>query len=198
MSIKVGFSKTNSWTSKIIRWFTESNVSHCYVRVYDPFLESDLVIHADWPGVVFVQSQRFFAENTPVEEFEITDPKFKQAFLTNLKFLGSGYKWRGVWYRFKFRTFGKWFKWLQRKMQNIVEDPAKMICVDYVLHNTNDAGITKLPYNILTSNDLLDWFRENYSTLGMKRIVFDTPTMVEELKKAVAEVKDALGIGDKK
>lgn len=198
MGIKVGFSKTNSLISRSIRWFTDSDVSHCYIRMYDPFLESDIVIHSDWPGVVIIQSQRFLSENTPVEEFEIFDPNMRKAFLANLKFLGNGYRWKGIWHRFKIQIFRKWFKWLKRKIQNLAEDPKKMICVDFVLHNTNDAGITNLPFNVLTSNDLLAWFRENYSELGMKRIVFDNPTMIEELIKAVVDVKDALGMGDKK
>lgn len=57
MKIRVGFSRTNSILSRLIRWFTSSPVSHTYIRLDDQLLGQPLIIHADLPrssGCLFV------------------------------------------------------------------------------------------------------------------------------------------------
>ena len=94
MKIVVGFSTTNSLISKIIRSFTKSEVSHSYIRVYDEFLKTPLILHADWGGVMFSHAEKFDIENRAAEEFIIDDTRLDCSIKKNLWHLGKKYHYK--------------------------------------------------------------------------------------------------------
>lgn len=166
MKIRVGFSTTNSWISKTIRWFTKGNISHSYIRFYDDFLDEDLVMHADWPGVLIEPAALFEATNIVIEEFEITDPRLKGSIKYNLRHLRKKYDYWNLAYWAKVITFKRWIK---RKIKKPVENPTRMICVDFCLFILNRAGITNIAYNSLSTTEFREWFIDNYEEFGWKR-----------------------------
>jgi hypothetical protein len=166
MKIQIGFSRTNTIPSRLIRWITKSEVSHTYIKLDDDFLGLPLILHVDWPGAVIVSESEFLKENEKVEEYEIESEKFRPAIKKNLIFLGKKYDyWNliawGIAILFR-RTFKK-------KEHNRIEDPKKLICVDFVLRITNAAQITDLPLGEMTPKMLRDRFNQRYEENGWKK-----------------------------
>ena len=88
MRIAVGFSTTGMWFSKIIRICTQSKVSHCYIRVYDEFLRTTLILHVEQTVRVH-RAQEFDLENKAIEEFIIDDDRLDDSVIHNLRHLNK-------------------------------------------------------------------------------------------------------------
>ena len=160
MKIRIGFSYTNTLISRIIRKLTKSEVSHTYIRLYDTFLEADLLFHADWNGIVFVQTAEFEKNNVLLEEFELDDPRLAQAIKQNLRRLGHGYDYLRL---FGFTWVVIFRRWMSKKINNsLLRDPKKMICTQFVCRVLNDSGMFELPEHNLDPKLLLEWFRKNH------------------------------------
>ncbi len=168
MIIKIGFSTTNSWYSKIIRWFMKSNVSHSYIKIYDEFLKTSLVLHADFVGTVIVHSEVFDLTNIVVEEYEINDSRLDDAIRKNLWHLGKRYDWYDMYQWMLVLMFKRWFV---RKVKDPMESPKKLICVDFILYILNASGIAKFPIGLLNPQMFMEWCQNNYQNFGWKRIV---------------------------
>lgn len=170
MKIKVGFSTTNTFYSKIIRWITKGNVSHVYIKLYDETLGTDIILHSDMPGVVIGLDEIFRIKNFTVEEYEIEDDRLNKAIKDNLWHLGKSYHYFKL---IDWAIFIIFKRWLVRKIKDPITNPKKLICVDFVLFILNDAGITHLPIGFMTPFDLLKWCQENFEKLGWKRTIYD-------------------------
>ena len=168
MKIRIGFSTTNSLFSRAIRYITESKVSHTYIRIYDEFLQVPLIIHSDWPGVVFDHGEQFDLDNIIVQEYEIKSPFLKPAIKHNLWHLRKKYHWLRV-INLAFLVIFK--RWLVRKVKNPSINPRSLICVDFILYLLNDAGLTSLPIGTMTPHELMEWFENNYEKLGWLKVV---------------------------
>ena len=168
MKLRVGFSTTNSLISKIIRWFTDAPVSHTYIRYYDEFLKDEYVVHADWVGIVILQGEHYNNHNSVIDEYEIEDERLLLSMRKSLKLLGRKYDYWGILNWAWVITFRRWAK---MKMKNFVEDPKKMICVDFCIRILNGAQITALPYGTYNPKNLHEWFKEHHEEMGWKRIV---------------------------
>lgn len=170
MKIRVGFSTTDGPWSKLICWFTEAEVSHTYIRLYDEYLEVPIVIHADLPGLVVEHAVRFDQHNYVIEEFEIEDERLKESFKKNLHQLRKKYNW---WDILSWAFVLKFKRWFKRKVRDPLEDPKKLICVDWVVGILNDAEIPNLhfPLGTLHPRNLRYWFNQNYKKFGWTKIV---------------------------
>jgi hypothetical protein len=166
MKVYVGFSTTDGIWSRLIRWFTEAQVSHTYIRVYDEFLETPIVIHADLPGVIIEHAEIFLEKNVVIEEFEIDDERVKLGLKKNLCHLRKKYDW---WDILDWALVLKFRRWFKRKIREPLEDPKKLICVDLVARVLNDSKITHLPLGELHPKRLRVLFNENYKQLGWKK-----------------------------
>ncbi|MBI2449651.1 hypothetical protein HYV49_05135 [Candidatus Pacearchaeota archaeon] len=170
MKIKIGFSTSNSIISKLIRWFTKSEVSHAYIEVYDEFLQINLIIHADFQGIIIQLAKEFDIGNRRLEEYEIDDIRLDNTLKDNLWYLGKKYDY------FKFINFAFFIifkRWLIRKVKNPYIDPQKLVCVDFILYILNGAKIISLPIGYLTPKFFKDWCKENYENLNWKRKIYD-------------------------
>jgi hypothetical protein len=168
VKVIVGFSYGNMLVSRIIKWFTQSDVSHTYIKIKAGLMGSDIALHADPGGVMIHLEEVFNAENHVVEEYEIDDIRVEQSITRNLKHLGKGYDY---WKLVSWAWIIAFKRWVKQKIQNPIEDPSKMICVDLVIRILNGAGVTKLDYGTMKPNDLRQWVRDNHEQLGWKRIV---------------------------
>lgn len=167
MKINVGFSKTNSIFSKLIMVFMKSDISHCYIRIEDSVLGVPVVIHSDFIGVVIEHADIFDKKNIAIEEYEINSEHLDDSIKSNLRFLGQGYDWMAL-FGWAWTIIFK--RWVKRKIKNITVDPIKLICVDFVLHVLNEAGLTTIPYGFLTPKDLRMWMMENHQNMCWKKI----------------------------
>lgn len=166
MKIRVGFSRTDTLISKMIRRFLRANISHTYIRYHDEYMDIDYVVHADWPGVLPIPAERFDKENVVVEEFEFDIPKSALKFNLH-KFLGNRYDYLAIlgWaWTIAFR------RWMKIKLENPIDDPKKLICVDFCLRVLNAAKITNIPSTSMNPIMLLRYLRENHEQLGGARL----------------------------
>lgn len=170
MKVQVGFSTTNSIPSRLIRWFLGSEVSHTYLRFYDEFLQTHLVIHADWPGVVIDHWDLFKIQNIVVEEYTIQDPKLKPALIQNLRHLRKKYPYWALPNWAWAITFKRWVK---KKVQNPTKNPSRMICVDLLLHILNMAEITDMALNEHHPVSFRQFFSDNWEAKGWIRTVYE-------------------------
>jgi hypothetical protein len=121
------------------------------------------------PGVIIVRGEDFNVQNIVLEEFEIDDIKLNKSIKGNLRHLGKPYDY---WEIFDWALFLRFKRWFKRKVKNPLQDPKKMICVDFVLRILNDAEIINLPVGLLNPQTFRDWCMENYEKLGWKRNIF--------------------------
>jgi len=165
MKIIVGFSTTNSIWSRLFRWFMQANISHCYIRIFDEYLQVPLIVHADYPGVIFEHADTFDRENIIIEEFEIEDDRLVVGFQNNLRFLKMKYDW---WNIFNWALVIKFQRWFKRKVKHPTEDPKKLICVEFIVRILNNSGITHLPIGMLHPKTFREWMLSNYKNFGWK------------------------------
>lgn len=181
MRISLGFSRTNNFPSRAIRWFTKSHISHVYIRVYDRFFKAPFILSSDWGGVQFDLAEKFDMENIAVEEYIIDDPRLDDAIRKNFWHLGKGYAYVKL-FNWAWAIILK--RWVVRKVKDPATNPTKLICVDYVLYVLNDAGIINIPIGSMTPADLCKWCEENYERMGWRRIVRDKEkTFFERVKE---------------
>ena len=170
MKLAIGFSTTNSIWSKLIRWFTKANISHVYLKIWDQTFGTHLVLHSDWDGVQFDLLEKFSINNFTVEEYEIDDPRLDEAIKKNLWFLGRSYDYKKL---ISWAWLIIFKRYIVRKIKEPSKDPKKIICVDFILFPTNEAGLTHLPIGYLTPIDFGKWCKENYESLGWTRKIYD-------------------------
>jgi len=181
MKIALGFSRTNTLVSKSIRWFTKSQVSHVYIRVYDLTFKTYFILHSDMPGVVIDLAERFDMENTVLEEYIISDPRLDEAIRKNLWHLGKKYDYLKI-VNLAWAIILK--RWFVRKIKDPIVSPKALICVDFALFILNDAGLTNLPIGYMTQRELKEWAAKNHETLGWKRVIHDnSKTLFDHVKE---------------
>jgi hypothetical protein len=185
MKIAVGFSRTNFFPSKAIRFFTNSPISHTYIRYYDKTLKTYKILHSDFGGVQFTLAERFDAENIATYEYIIDDPRLTSAICKNLWHLQKGYNYKRIWSWMWLIIFKRWFV---RKIKDPKENPKSLICVDFLLYILRDAGITDLQIGHHTPADLLKWFEENYEQRGWKKVIHENPkTLIDHVKEFLGD-----------
>jgi hypothetical protein len=182
MKIAVGFSTTNSLFAKAVRFFTNSTISHTYIRFYDKTLKTYLILHSDFGGTQFSLAERFDAENISMYEYIINNETLDKAIADNLWHLDKKYHYRKIW---------SWMwlimlkRWVVRKIKDPIENPKKLICTDFVVFILNAAGVTDIEIGSMTPDDLHKWCEQNYQQRGWKKIVReDEPkTFLDYLKE---------------
>jgi hypothetical protein len=168
MKIRVGFSTTNGLLSKTIRWFTgNADVSHCYIRIYDEYLQVPLILHADWIGVIFEHAELFDKNNLVIEEYEIDDARLRVGLRKNLRLLKKSYDWKDI---ISWALALKFHRWFKRKLKDPISDPIKIICVNLIMRVLNDSALTDLAVGSLHPQTFCQWFRDNYKICNWKKL----------------------------
>lgn len=134
VSINVCVSTSNSIFSRVIRWFTRSQVSHAFLTFYDETLGRVFVMEANGRGFMLVPWSNWKKHNTVVARFSLKTPEVQQLHalqrLSNL--LGATYDYVSV-LGFVLRRF-------RRRMRNPLNDAAKLICSEVVARFLFDTG----------------------------------------------------------
>jgi hypothetical protein len=126
MNIQVGFSTSkNSWISKIIRWFTDSTVSHCFFIYWDKDWQRDMILEATEGGFKITPFSNY--EKDLVAAFT---PKYsvEQGLIKSIDWLGEDYDYVGligmIWVELG--------RWLHRKWRNPWRDAKSMFCSEAI------------------------------------------------------------------
>ena len=181
MRIALGFSRTNNLPSRMIRWFTRSQISHTYIRLYIPTFRKHFILHADWDGVKFDLAEKFEIENIILEEYIVDDSRLDASIIKNLWHLGKKYDYIKL-FNWAWAIILK--RWFIRKVKDPVIDPKKLICTDFAIYIFNGAGITNLKIGHMAPADMVDWCRQHYESLNWKRIVRDEgKTFLDRIKE---------------
>jgi hypothetical protein len=73
MQIKIGFSTSNGWLPRIIRFFTRAKVSHTFILMQDALYGRDMVLEAAWLGFTMRTLDGFIKAGNQV--VALIDPK---------------------------------------------------------------------------------------------------------------------------
>jgi len=128
MKVWVGFSTTNLWISRLIRWFTRSKVSHAWIAYDSTELNSVIVLEAHYTFRA-IPYLLFKKQNKVIAEFEIKNGYTPAMVVACAKFLGTDYDYTGI--------FGGIIvsigRWLKLKWKNPLGNPKAQTCSEAVL-----------------------------------------------------------------
>lgn len=127
--VKIGFSTSNWWVSRLIRKYTKSEFSHCWIRYQHPYFKNGQVITAEFLGLTefSIDTARRkwtnIVELTPpdgvdlTESLEVIGPT-----------LGMGYDYGSL----VGRAIKTMVAWVGFKIKNPLRNMKKDVCVDNV------------------------------------------------------------------
>ena len=133
--MQIGFSTTNRFLSKVIRWITRSKVSHTWLLYYDDDFDCDMVMEATIEGFRLIPFESFKVKNIAIELFT---PKHSLAagFKAAGKKLGSKYDVKGLFGAIV-PIIGKWFS---RKWHNPFHSSKALFCSEAMVDVMKDSS----------------------------------------------------------
>jgi hypothetical protein len=141
LDVTAGFSTTDRWLSRIIRFITRGRVSHAWVAFHDVTLDVRMVLQAEWWGFELRPWARWTRENILVAEFQLLVPPEMQlrAIRRMRDHLGEKYDkvgalWAGI---------SGWLKrwWNARLTLRPRRTPHKLMCAEAQLICLKASGI---------------------------------------------------------
>jgi hypothetical protein len=126
LEITIGFSTTNKFLSRVIRWVTRSPCSHAWIAFNAPVLGMRLVMQAESWGYELRPWARWKHENILVAEFIPRRKPLDNSLKWIATFLGTRYDYRAA------LLAGLWH-WLGRAMRGKFNDPDKLMCSEGVI-----------------------------------------------------------------
>lgn len=139
--IIVGFSTGSSIVARLIRWFTQSKISHVYVRYYDCSLGTWMVIGAKFLGVEVESFSKFKEKSKIIFEF-----KCLKSLDVALKTMSSRI---GQPYDFPALLGMSWvvlmWKWMKVRIVNPFSDSRTFICTEFVMDILRMGRLNGLP-----------------------------------------------------
>ena len=155
-SINVCFSRTNSLMSKAIRWFTRSDVSHCYITYKDLTLNRVMIMEADWKGFILVPwDTKTLKGRQLVARYTVNVPEKDQLASLHLLtfFLGTGYDF--------FNLLPMALRRVKKRFNNPFDHTGRLICSESVVRFLNECGATDLPFpHAWTPEDIYSYIQE--------------------------------------
>lgn len=128
MSTKVwiGFSTTNRWFSRLIRWVTRGRSSHSWVRFWDESLEQYMVMQAELHGYETIPWNRWLTKNKLIAAYEPIEPL---DLMPGVRFIGQ---YLGVDYDVRGALWTGLKRWLGKKFRHPASSPGKLMCSEAV------------------------------------------------------------------
>jgi len=154
--MQIGFSTTNRFLSKVIRWITRSKVSHTWLLYYDDDFDCDMVMEATIEGFRLIPFNAFKEKNVAIELFT---PKYSLAagFKMAGKKLGTKYDVKGL-FGAVVPIIGKWFS---RKWHNPFRSKKALFCSEAmvgIMKDSNYPGWDLLEPEDINPQGLCDFF----------------------------------------
>ena len=159
--VHIGFSTTNQLISRIIRFFTGSKVSHCFM-LFELF-EQAWVLEAGFFGISLKPLKKFQKSDTVVALVPV--PLAEEDVARAMQALGEKYDFGGLLGSI-FPLIGKWFK---QKWKNPWNNSKALFCSEFCLKSLQEAGFPgadQLDPASTTPQDLLDFLTAHYLNQG--------------------------------
>ena len=140
LDVTVGFSTTNAWLSRLIRWITRGKVSHAWLAYNDQTLGLRMVMQAEAWAFELRPWHRWTQENTWVAEFRILGGDQLLALQLRAKDIGLKYDYvAGLWV-----GIAAWFKrWLKTGLSfRPSRTPKKLMCSEAIVRFLKEAQHT--------------------------------------------------------
>lgn len=155
--IRVGFSTSDKWISRLIRYWTNADASHAFILYFDPTLDQEMVLDVAFSGYRAIPRSLFEKDN---KILYIVDPgiNLNPGLRVVARWLGLKYDWRA------FVAFSRWFRSFRH---HPTENPKALICSEMVIHALRISGfpgIEQLDPKGTSPKDLLDFLRTSLET----------------------------------
>lgn len=145
------FSSGRSPLSALIRWLTQSRVSHCSIGT--TIAGTDVVIEATLFGVEMRTRSRWEPDHTIVQEFEVPPYLAEGALPIYMQALGEGYDYSGLLGYLPIVVA----RWVKRKIRNVWASPSKVVCSELVVRGLqSQPQFAKLDPETISPEDLLE------------------------------------------
>lgn len=155
MKIKIGFSTSNSWVSRLIRWATDSDVSHTFLLVEIDGIE--FVAEASFSGFRLILMRNWIRGNEIVDIIEPLVPLDK-GWLVAEDWLGESYSWTGL-IGYGWVVIGRKLK---RKFHNPIHESKSLFCSEAntkVIQASGWPGSENLDPASMSPADLRDFLK---------------------------------------
>ncbi len=129
-TIRVGFSTTNERISRLIRWWTQSEVSHTFIVYYDETLDAEMVLDVAWSGYRVVPWSTFECDNQIVALIE-PPVDMLPGLRAVARWLGRPYDWK---------AFARFSRWARVFVRHPVSNYKSLICTEVVIHALRISG----------------------------------------------------------
>ncbi len=157
--VQIGFSTTNTWVSRVIRFMTGSEISHSVILYYDSFLERKMVLESADIGFRLISWDSFLLDNVLVEVFPISEVYNPQEGVRKaMDWLGTSYSYRTLLGHLLMIISEK----VWRKIKNPLTSANAMICSEsciLMLQAIGYPGAIALDPQDTTPMQLLDYMR---------------------------------------
>lgn len=158
MNIKIGFSTSNNFISKTIRFFTRSKISHTFLLLDKAFMGEDMVMQATKGGFNLVTYSVFKQHNKIVELVE-PGVSLVEGIKVATRWLGRDYDYLGV-VGFLFVLLGRIFSLRWRNPFNTDAVFCSEVIV-YILKSSNYPGAESLNPSTITPQDLYEFLKKD-------------------------------------
>lgn len=170
LGITIGFSTTNRFISRIIRWITRGKVSHAWIAYDDFTLGLRMVMQAEAWAFEVRPWQRWIQENKWVAEFRFIDGSQHAALRKRARDIGAKYDWAAG----LFAGVASWFKrWLKSGFSfRPSRTPKKLMCSEAVTRFLKDAGcrcVLEMDEELTSPAELFDTVRCSTEFTAVKR-----------------------------
>jgi len=129
MSTRIGFSTSKtSWVSKIIRWFTNSTVSHTFIVYYDDEWKRDMIMESEGGMGGSVRIVKFNPASTSIVKMFTPKHDIEVGMDKMVEHLGEVYDYEGL-FGMAWVELGRWLK---RKWRNPWHSSKAMFCSEMV------------------------------------------------------------------
>jgi hypothetical protein len=149
--VRIGFSTTNSWVGRAIRWLTKSTVSHVFLLF--EFAGREWVVEAGWNGVVIIPWSKFQAQNVVVKLIDVPEA-YSIDLGRTLDMVGEPYDYSGL----LGMTWVMVGRWLRKKWHNPTQSGKALFCSEMVvilLQQSGYPGADTLDSHSTSPDDLL-------------------------------------------
>jgi hypothetical protein len=135
MRVSIGFSTSDWWVSRAIRWATRARVSHAFLLLEGVSPLGDLVLEAEWSGLRLSTLAKAAQGGTRVVETVVPAVDLAPAVLKALSWIGEEYNYTGLLGMF-WVCLGRYFG---KAWRNPLRNSRSMFCSEAVVYVLQEA-----------------------------------------------------------
>lgn len=130
IELRIGFSTSQSWISKVIRWFTKSKFSHAFILIDNEPMLGPCVFQSDNGGIQIITQKSFDFDHNPLQKIVVPQMDLFPAIKVCADLLREDYDYAGllgmIWVEFWWRAF-------KAKVSNPLHNANEFFCSAFVV-----------------------------------------------------------------